>query len=293
MKEKRAQAAKKAAKFIRDYFSMSKHPIGLILGTGWGQAFDFKVDFVKLPFEDIPGFKKLSKIKGHERRLIIGEIADREVIILDGRVHLNEAPFSKRIAKMVRLQTEMLFQLGVKQIIATNAVGALKVNQKKLDELSSLAASRHQNSFPDPALHVGQIAVIDGFISLYAPPMPLWGGEFCSPDDVLTPKLMQLALHLQDEHIIAKPTGLAMLRGPQFEGRKYDKALLSKSGAGVVGMSIYPEACIAALYDVEFLGLGFVTNDEKEEHSHETNLARAKEMAEHLGSYLTRIITNM
>lgn len=294
MEKERTKAAEKAAKFIRSYFKMSKNPIGLILGTGWGKAFDFKTDFVKIDFEAIPGFKKLAKIDGHERKLIIGEIAGREVLILDGRVHLNEKPFSKKIAKMVRLQSEMLFHIGVKQIIVTSAVGGLKANKKLLDELTQQAINEHQDKFPDPALHVGEIAVIDGFVSLYAPVMPLWAGEFCSPDDVLSPRLRQLALKYQGEGVIAKQAGLAMVRGPQFEGRKYDKALLSKSGAGVVGMSLYPEACIASMYDdVELLGLGFVTNDDEEEHSHKTNRARVNEMAGSLGAYLTKIITAM
>lgn len=273
MEKKSRKAAKKAATFIRSYFGISPNPIALILGTGWGKAFNFKVDFVKVDFKEIPGFKELAKIKGHERRLIIGEIAGREVLILDGRVHLNEAPFSKKIAKMVRLQTEMLFEVGVKQIIVTSAVGSLK----------------NENT----QLHVGQVAVIDGFVSLYAPVMPLWAGEFCSPDDVLNPRLMQLALKYQGDGITAKLAGLAMLRGPQFEGRKYDKALLAKTGAGVVGMSIYPEACIASMYDVEFLGLGFVTNDDEEVHSHPTNLARGEQAAAALGGFLNKIIQSM
>ena len=89
------------------------------------------------------------------------------------------------------------------------------------------------------------------------------------------------------------PAGYAMVRGPQFEGRKYDKALLAQSGAGVVGMSTLPEACIAQIYGAKLLGLSFVTNSDSETHSHEENLRRVNAASENLGYLLEHIIYRM
>ena len=256
-------------------------PIGVVLGTGWGTV--LPVEVVKtIPFGDIKGFGALQPLEGHARKLIIGKLAGKIVLALSGRVHLNEAPQDSAIPKMVRLQTEMLLQLGVRQMIVTSAVGSLR-----------------------GALEVGQIAVVNGFVTVFAPDMPLWAGEFCSPEDTLDEAMRRIAMDEADP-LVAKEVGHVMVRGPQFEGRKYDKKLLARSfipddvrdmlagsGAGVVGMSMLPEACVAALYDCKVLGLGFVTNDDVAAHSHEENCAQAAKSAEHLGAFLTRIVARL
>lgn len=264
-----------AATYVRDRLRLrgfwqepASQPIGLVLGTGWGDVLEFD-RAEEIPFENIPGFDGLGALKGHARRLVIGTLGGRDVAVLRGRVHLNEAPADPRVVRMVRLQTELLLQLGVRTLIVTSAVGGLR-----------------------GALPVGGIAVVDGFITLFAPPMPLWAEEFISPEDMLDPALRAIA-HEERGELVTKEVGHAMLRGSFFEGRRYDKALLAQAGAGVVGMSMLPEACVAALYGAKVLGLGFVTNDDVAEHSHEENLACAKAVSAQLGGFLTRIVSRI
>ena len=235
-----------------------------MLGTGWGNVLKIKNKY-KIPFSDIPGFSRLEKIEGHARELIIGQIGDKFVLALSGRIHLNEAPFDPKIPEMVRLQVEMLFQLGVKNLIVTSAVGSL-----------------------DSFISVGSVVIIDSFVTLYAPIMPLWAAEFYAPESAICKNLNFIAAQEQINGLNVKEVCHAMLRGPFFESL-LDKNVLARAGARVVGMSMLPEACIAALYDVKFLGLGFVTND-MFGHSHEENLQKAKEASPLLGEYLTRII---
>lgn len=265
----REEEAERAVCFIRESHAITSKPnIGLILGTGWGDVLSIE-EKASIPFTDIPGFSSLGSLAGHARRLMIGKLSGKEVTVLKGRVHLNEAPDNPDIAKMVRLQVEMLFQLGVRQLIITSAVGSLR-----------------------GALEVGEIAVVDSFVTVFAPAMPLWAGEFCSPEDALSSRLREIA-HAERGELVTKEVGHVMLRGPFFEGRKHDKALLAGTGAGVVGMSMLPEVCVAALYDVETLGLGFVTNDDVAKHSHEENLARAAAASALLGNFLTRIVSRI
>ena len=74
-----------------------------------------------------------------------------------------------------------------------------------------------------------------------------------------------------------------MVRGPFFEGRRYDKAVLAATGAAVIGMSVLPEACVAALYaGVEVLAVAHVTNTAVEAHSHDVILQRAQDATETL-----------
>ncbi|MBI4434296.1 hypothetical protein HY635_00530 [Candidatus Uhrbacteria bacterium] len=255
----------------------ASQPIGLVLGTGWGDVLKFD-QAIEIPFGEIPGFNGLEGLEGHARRLVIGSLGGRDIVALRGRVHLNEAPCDPNVAKMVRLQTEMLLQLGVRTLIVTSAVGSLR-----------------------GCLPVGGIAVVDGFVTVYAPEMPMWAGEFVSPEDTLDPALRAIALE-ECGDLVAKTVGHVMVRGPFFEGRRYDKARLAGPTlplaalvrcAGVVGMSMLPEACIAALYDAKVLGLGFVTNDDVAEHSHEENQRQAKAAAPHLCGLLARIVARL
>lgn len=267
--QKCEQRAKRAAGRVWRMTSARIRPqIGLVLGTGWGDVLAIR-HAKEIPFRRIPGFQALGTLEGHARTLVLGKIAGVPVAVLRGRVHLNEAPQDPAIPRMVRLQTELLFQLGVKTLIVTSAVGALR-----------------------GALKVGQVALVDGFVTLYAPDMPLYAGEFCSPEDTLDPQLRRVAKRVRGP-LTVKEVGHVMVRGPFFEGRRYDKALLAKTGAGVVGMSMLPEACVAALYGARVLGLGFVTNDDVAAHSHEENLAQAKKAAAHLGGFLTRIVARL
>lgn len=268
--KEREEAACAAASYISNTITElytgldTKNPIGLVLGTGWGNVLKIKNKY-RIPFSDIPGFSKLEKIEGHARELIIGQIDDKFVLVLSGRIHLNEAPFDPRIPEMVRLQVEMLFHLGVKNLVVTSAVGSL-----------------------DNFVKVGSVVTIGSFLTLYAPVMPLWASEFYAPESAISKDLNAIAWQESQDELCNKEVCHAMVRGPFFESFT-DKKLLSSVGAQVVGMSMLPEACIAAIYGVNFLGLGFVTND-MFGHSHEENLQKAKEASPLLGEYLTRIV---
>lgn len=248
-------------------------PIGLVLGTGWGDVLPVECPF-RIPLTEIPGFKTLGALEGHARELVVGKVAGRQVLVMRGRIHLNEAPADPDIYKMARLQVEMLLQLGARKLILTSAVGALP---------------HHGTPLPIVDCLTGDICVIDGLVTVFAPDMPLWADEFYAPEDTLDPRLAQIALE-ETRNLTVKQGGHVMVRGPFFEGRKHDKRLLGQTGATVVGMSILPEACVAALYGARVLALGFVTNDAVETHSHAENLARAQAASAQLGGYLERII---
>ncbi|HYE22019.1 MAG TPA: hypothetical protein VD998_00335, partial [Verrucomicrobiae bacterium] len=119
--------------------------------------------------------------------------------------------------------------------------------------------------------------------------------EFCAPEDTLSPVLQDIARkHSADFSGVLRSGGYVMIRGPFFEGRKYDKKFLASTGAKAVGMSVLPEACICALYEgVEVLGLAFITNDDSETHSHEANLEAAHIASFGLSQFLTGVIGSL
>ncbi len=274
LKESAETRAKKAADFLRERLGIQSVETGLVLGTGWGETLD--LDAVQqVSCSDIPGFTELGllgKIEGHSRTVLYGTLGGVPVIALKGRIHLNETP-GALATNLVRLQVEMLMELGVRKLIVTSAVGSL------VEEVG-----------------VHDIIVVDGFVTLFAPTMPLFSGEFVSPEDALDADLMGLAYRIgqelyDDSESQVDLGGHVMVRGPFFEGRKYDKAYLAGTGASVVGMSALPEATVAALYpDARVLCLGFVTNSAFEEHSHEANQERAHESEKCLGTFLEQIV---
>lgn len=273
---KRHQPSEKAAALAAEIIRRQLHPdpdtrIALVLGTGWGDALKLD-DGRECPFSEIPGFEALGQLDGHARKVMVGKLAGRPVIVLSGRVHLNEAPADPNIHRMVRLQIEMLLKLGADRIIPTCAVGGLT-----------------------PATKVGNVGFITGLLTLFAPDMPLYAGEFCSPEDTLDAgrciKARQAAIDAGFDGKSLFFGAYAMIRGPFFEGRRNDKRVLREAGANVVGMSLLPELCVAALYPgVEATPLVFVTNSDTEAHSHEENLARAKQMSGQLGRLLTVVV---
>lgn len=271
-------AARQAAEYLRiGFFDRKKGPVvdtALVLGTGWGDAL-VPSNAVRIPFQKIPGLEALAPLAGHAREVVYGTIGRKPVIILNGRVHLNERPADPSIHKMVRLQIEMLLQLGVKNLILTCAAGSLS-----------------------PSVNVGSVIAVDGFMTLFAPDMPLYAGEFCSPEDTLDADFRALAHNVWKEqtgqYMPINSCGYAMVRGPFFEGRRFDKEALYKTGANMVGMSMLPEACIAALYpDTKVLGLAFITNSAHETHSHEENMKRVKRVSKTLGGFLKSLVREM
>jgi hypothetical protein len=237
---------------------------------------------------DIDSFKDLDQLEGHARQALYGTVADTPILALSGRIHLNEASDDPYVPRMVRLHAQMLLELGIRTLVATAAVGGLV-----------------------PAAATGNVVVIDGLVTAFAPDLPLFVGEFCSPEDILDEGLQQIALGALEKTGFAPTSGgHVMVRGPFFEGRRYDKPLLRQAGASVVGMSILPEIAIASLYrhpekidpsrtDKEWLvparalALGFVTNNDTEEHRHETNQERARAKSEALGAFLKTLIPRL
>src|SRR3989338_3966224 len=130
--QEREAAAKEAADAVRTITQLPfpfKHcsigPIGLVLGTGWGDVLEV-TNPCKIRLPQIPGFSRMRMLEGHARELVVGRVGDKHELALAGRIHLNEAPDDPiETIKMVRLQIEMLLQLGVKNLILTSAVGAL------------------------------------------------------------------------------------------------------------------------------------------------------------------------
>jgi len=266
-----------AAKATKHSLNISNKPVlGVVLGTGLNKSVKLE-NSIHFPLKDLKCFESLYHLKGHPRELVYGYINGIPMLTLNGRIHLNELPGDNvEQGLMVRMQIEIMIKLGIKMLITTCAAGSLSTTKN---------------------IQVGDVVLIDGFLSLFTPAMPHFVGEFVSPENILANNLGPLVKKIADQNI-KKPrktvAGIyAMLRGPQFEGIKVDKRALATMGADCVGMSVYPECSIAALHKISTIALAFITNDDKAKHSHEKNLKTMLNLEEQNSNFLTQLATKL
>src|SRR6267378_5838657 len=94
--------------------------IGIIVGSGLNSLV---VDPAK---DQIVPYAEFSEIPqpsapGHIGRFVLGEIEKTKIIFAQGRVHLYEGYSAREVTSIVRV----LAEAGIKQLIVTNAAGAL------------------------------------------------------------------------------------------------------------------------------------------------------------------------
>src|SRR5437660_12238212 len=94
--------------------------VAIILGTGLGGLADAVSVQTRIPYGDIPGFP-LSTVESHAGSLLVGTLAGRRVMAMQGRFHRYEGYTVAQIAFPVRV----LRQLGARTLIVSNACGGM------------------------------------------------------------------------------------------------------------------------------------------------------------------------
>jgi purine-nucleoside phosphorylase len=210
----------------------------VVLGSGLGGFASSLQDATSIPYGDIPNWP-VSKVVGHEGRLVIGESAGRSIAVLSGRAHFYEG----HDLKSVTFATRVLGVLGVKTLILTNAAGGI-----------------NKGFVP------GDLMVIDDHINLLGtsplvgPNDERFGVRFPDLTHVYSARLRQLA----DEAAAAQGTTLrhgvyAACHGPSYE-TPAEVRYLRTIGADAVGMSTVPEATVARHMGIDVLGISCITN---------------------------------
>lgn len=212
--------------------------VALVLGSGLGSVVDQLTDACSIPYEDIDGFPAATTA-GHAGRLLLGEWCGRKVAVLQGRMHLYEGWQAADVALPVRV----LRGLGARQLIVTNAAGAL-----------------------NPDFRPGQIMLIEDHLNftgtdpLIGPNDDAIGLRFPDMSRAYNPSLRQLARTLLDEHGIEFRTGIyAGVTGPSLE-TSAERRFYRKAGADAIGMSTVLEVIAAVHAGMQVLGFSAITN---------------------------------
>lgn len=284
--------ASEAARYILEN-STVKPRIAIILGSGLGGLADEVVEErVEIPFSKIPHFKTPTVV-GHSGKMILGKIYDKDVIIMQGRLHYYEGYDMSDVIFPVRV----FALLGVRELIISNAAGGINKKFNPTDimlitdhiNVAGISPLRGKNEegfgerFPDMSeaysLRLRNIAKI--------------ATDFNESDINFKDKLFGIKDDY-DSKIELKEGVYAYMTGPQYETPAEIK-MLEVIGADAVGMSTVPEVIAANHIGIEVLGISCITNvtGSGVVQSHEEVIENADKVADKLKRLVMRIIRIM
>ncbi len=225
-----------ALRFIRQQ-TTNQPVLGLILGSGLSALAEMVENPIHIETHDIPGYPS-STVVGHKGRLVFGTIAGKQVVFVQGRLHVYEGHDVHASTFPVRLMAA----LGVQKLIVTNAAGGIHPSFKPG---TLMWITDHINwTYRNPRIGSpgGSIARDQITGSLY--------------DGAWLKQARKLASHAG----IATENGTYLWTlGPSYETKAEIKAF-KLLGADAVGMSTVPEVIEAHAAGMKILGLSTITN---------------------------------
>lgn len=212
--------------------------IGIVLGSGLGGFADALTGASELPYEEIPHFPR-SSVVGHKGRLLAGTFEGVPLYVMAGRVHAYEG----YPAADVVFPTRVLATLGVKNLVLTNAAGAVNTAFK-----------------PGELMLITDHINLTGLNPLVGPELPELGQRFTDLSAAYDPKLAETCDQAARRIGLNLRKGVyASFLGPSFE-TPAEIRMVRTLGADAVGMSTVLETISAAQMGVRVLGISCMTN---------------------------------
>ena len=206
----------------------------IVLGSGLGGLADDVEEAVRIPYADIPGWKR-STVPGHAGELVVGTLSGKPVAVMKGRLHYYEGYDIADVAYPVRVMKAW----GVDTLVLTNACGGL-----------------------NPAFKAGDLMVISDHIN-HMHANPLRGAN----DDSLGPRFPDMVgTYTEELRALAHSVDpdlregiYVAVAGPNFE-TPAELRMLRGLGADAVGMSTVPEVLVARHAGMRILAIATVTD---------------------------------
>ena len=215
-----------------------KPEIAVILGSGLGELANEVSPIAEIEYKNIPNMP-VSTAPSHKGKLIFGKFEGKNIVLMQGRVHLYEGYSSKQIADIIRL----LKNLGVNTLILTNAAGGIN---KEFNVGDFMLIKDHISCFIDSPL-IG--ANDDNY-----------GVRFPDMSNAYDKDLQKLIKKVAYENNIKLNEGTyVQLKGPQFETPSEIK-MLSTLGADAVGMSTVVETIAAVHCGLKVGAISMISN---------------------------------
>jgi purine-nucleoside phosphorylase len=230
---------------LQETTSYLKHRIGgfapefgIILGTGLGALVnDIEVEY-SISYAEIPNFP-VSTVESHSGKLIFGKLADRNVVVMQGRFHYYEGYSMEQVVFPVRVMK----LIGVHKLFVSNAAGGL-----------------------NPSFNTSDLMVITDHINLQ-PSNPLLGKNldelgprFPDMSDVYNEEMIRQAMVIAEGEDYDLREGVYVsVPGPMLETPAEYK-YLSIIGADAVGMSTVPEVIAARHMGMPVFAVSVITD---------------------------------
>ena len=211
--------------------------LALVLGSGLGALADEVEDATVISTADVPGYP-VSTVAGHAGRLVLGRLAGRPVVVVQGRVHVYEGYGARAVGFPVRLA----HALGARGLVLTNAAGGI-----------------------NPAFAPGTLMLITDHLNMTSvSPLtgPVGEGETRFPDmsdPYLRPWREQTLASAERLGVPLEQGVYAFTTGPSYE-TPAEIRHFAHAGGDAVGMSTVPETIQAAALGLPVLGLSTITN---------------------------------
>lgn len=247
--------------------------VAIVLGSGLGALADDVEGATRIPYGDIPGWKR-STVVGHAGELVVGTLTGKPVAVMKGRLHYYEGYDMKEITYPVRVMKAW----GVDTIILTNACGGL-----------------------NPDFEAGDLMVISDHINfmhanpLHGPNDETLGPRFPDMVGTYTDELRQIAHQVDDD---LREGIYVAVAGPNFE-TPAELRMLRGFGADAVGMSTVPEVLVARHMGMRILAISTVTDmatgipGQIEHVSHEEVLAVADRAGKRLAGVVKGVVARL
>tara|TARA_B110000977_G_C11084232_1_gene494015 strand:- start:2705 stop:3514 length:810 start_codon:yes stop_codon:yes gene_type:complete len=252
-------------------FRFNKPEIGIVLGTGLGGLLKHCRVKCTLAYEKIPHFP-ISTVASHTGELIFGEIAGKSVVIMQGRFHFYEGYNAKQITFPIRVMKE----LGISNLLLSNASGALNSAFKK-----------------------GELVIVDDHINLlFENPLrgkniDAHGPRFTDMSQPYDKRLQELLWECSKDIACNFHKGVyAAWQGPSLETRA-EYRMLKILGADLVGMSTVPEVIVANHMSLPCAVVSVLTDECNPEELKPVSIEEIIETAEKAEPHLTLLMTKV
>lgn len=234
------QILKESFESIKDRIPFTPD-VALVLGSGLGNFPVGREEFGSIPYNEVKNFP-VSTVEGHNGRFVFLKIGSKNVVCMQGRVHMYEGYSAKEVVRPIRLMKLM----GAKVLFLSNAAGGMN-DDYNIGDL--MIINDHISFFVESALRGKNI---DQF-----------GVRFPDVSKIYTKEYVDL---IRDT---AKSQGLSMregvytqIPGPCYE-TKAEVRLLHMIKTDAVGMSMVVEAEVASHMGMKVCGISLITDVER------------------------------
>lgn len=261
----------KAVEFIKSKIK-DNYEIGIILGSGLGTLGEKIANPEYVDYTDIPDFP-VSTAPGHVGRFVFGTLNGKNVMCMQGRIHLYEGYPVESVVMPIRVMKMM----GVKTLIVTNAAGGINEN-----------------------FDVGDIMVIADHINftgkncLIGKNDDRFGVRFPDMSFGYSPELSKVAFNCAKRLNMKLQKGVYIgCTGPSYETPAEIRAFRIM-GADAVGMSTVQEVIAANHCGIDVLGFSLISNKaaglSRERLTEEEVLTIGRQKSEEMQTLITEIV---